>query len=76
MKSLLASWLLGREAAVSWDRWEHPGGASSRISPLPLTIRPKSSAKVTPLLSRCSCEPVLLPLSELRRMMPAETDQP
>lgn len=50
------------------------GAARNAWDPaLPLTMRPKSSAKVTPLLSRSSCEPVLLPLSELRRMMPAGT---
>lgn len=36
----------------------------------PLTILPISPANVTPLLARCSWEPVLLPLREFLRMMP------
>lgn len=36
----------------------------------PLTILPTSPANVTPLLARCSWEPVLLPLREFLRMMP------
>lgn len=35
-----------------------------------LTILPTSPANVTPLLARCSWEPVLLPLREFLRMMP------
>lgn len=40
MRSLLASWLLGREAVVSRARREHHRATSSRISPPPLPYHP------------------------------------
>lgn len=52
------------EAAVSY----HSLGSPS-LGPA-LTILPTSPANVTPLLARCSWEPVLLPLREFLRMMP------
>lgn len=39
-----------------------------------LTILPTSPANVTPLLARCSWEPVLLPLREFLRMMPGSRE--
>lgn len=49
-----------------------PATAPSALPPVgpPLTILPTSPANVTPLLARCSWEPVLLPLREFLRMMP------
>lgn len=49
-----------------------PATIPSALPPLgpPLTILPISPANVTPLLARCSWEPVLLPLREFLRMMP------
>lgn len=52
------------EAAASY----HSLGSPS-LGPA-LTILPTSLANVTPLLARCSWEPVLLPLREFLRMMP------
>lgn len=54
----------GGKAAVS-----HHSLGSPSIGPA-LTILPTSPANVTPLLARCSWEPVLLPLREFLRMMP------
>ena len=54
----------GGKAAAS-----HHSLGSPSIGPA-LTILPTSPANVTPLLARCSWEPVLLPLREFLRMMP------
>lgn len=54
----------GGKAAAS-----HHSLGSPSLGPA-LTILPTSPANVTPLLARCSWEPVLLPLREFLRMMP------
>lgn len=51
----------------SWRSYHSLGSPS--LGPA-LTILPTSPANVTPLLARCSWEPVLLPLREFLRMMP------
>jgi hypothetical protein len=56
-----------------WEEGETAVSYHSLVSPSlgpALTILPTSPANVTPLLARCSWEPVLLPLRELLRMIP------
>lgn len=56
-----------------WEEGEAVASSHSLGSPSlgsALTILPTSPANVTPLLARCSWEPVLLPLREFLRMMP------
>lgn len=58
---------LGREKGEAAASYRSQGSPS--LGPA-LTILPTSPANVTPLLARCSWEPVLLPLREFLRMMP------
>lgn len=58
---------------LGWEEGEAAASYHSLGSPSlepTLTILPTSPANVTPLLARCSWEPVLLPLKEFLRMMP------